>query len=85
MVDLDSAFNPSVVEEDMFEDGQPKILACLFWLDVLCIYVKREGFTGVMDRCMKCSHYFRFLRVMAEEDEKCMDEIDRMRRYKPDG
>jgi hypothetical protein len=61
-----------------------KPLSCLFVLDVLCSYVKGQR-SGVLDRCMKCSHYFRFLRVMAEEDEKVMDEIDRMRRYSPHG
>lgn len=57
-----------------------KLLSCLFLLDVLCSYVKTEKFSGVMDRCLKCRHYARFLREMAEEDEKVMDEIDTMRR-----
>jgi len=57
----------------------------MFMLDVLCSYVKSEKFVGAMDRCMKCPHYLRFLREMDEEDEKVMDEIDRMRRYEPHG
>ena len=61
-------------------DGKPKILSCFFDDAVLCSYRKTEGF-GVMDRCMKCRHYEEFLRVMDEEDEKVMDEIDRMRRW----
>ena len=65
-------------------DVKPKILSCLFLLDVLCSYRKTEGF-GVMDRCMKCRHYEEFLRVMQEEDEKVMDEVDEMRRYEPHG
>jgi len=36
---------------------------------------------GVMDRCLRCSHYKRFLREMAEEDEKVMSEIDKIRRF----
>ena len=60
-------------------DGKPKILSCLFLLDVLCSYRKTEKF-GVMDRCLKCRHYMTFLREMDEEDEKVMDEIDRIRR-----
>jgi len=64
---------------------QHQVFSCLFLLDVLCSFVKREGFTGVMNRCLKCPHYLRFLRVMAEEDEKVMDEIDRMREYEPHG
>lgn len=62
-----------------------KVLSCLFLLDILCSYVKSAKSTGVMDRCMKCSHYLRFMQEMAEEDEKVMDEIDRMRRYEPHG
>ena len=50
-----------------------KVLSCGFWNDVLCSYRKSEKF-GVMDRCLKCRHYERFLRAMAEEDEKVMDE-----------
>ena len=65
-------------------DVKPKILGCLFLLDVLCSFRKSEGF-GVMDRCMKCPHYEEFLRVMDAEDEKVMDEIDEMRRFEPDG
>ena len=64
-------------------DVKPKLLHCFFWLDVFCSYVKTEQF-GIMDRCMRCSHYLRFLRVMAEEDEKIMDEIDRMREFELD-
>ena len=63
---------------------EPKILSCLFMLGVLCSYVKSEKSVGVMDRCMKCRHYHAFLREMAEEDEKVMDEIDRMREYELD-
>lgn len=57
-----------------------KLLSCVFLPDVLCSFRKSEKFT-MMDRCLKCSHYARFLREMAEEDEKVMDEIDEMRRF----
>jgi len=57
-----------------------KPLSCLFMLDVLCSYVKSERSVGVMDRCLKCRHYARFLREMAEEDEKVMDWIDNLRK-----
>jgi hypothetical protein len=33
-----------------------------------------------MGRCFSCPHYERFLRMMDEEDEKEMDEIDRLRK-----
>lgn len=58
-----------------------KLLSCLFLLDVLCSYVKTEKFSGVMDRCLKCRHYERFMREMAEEDAKVMDEIDEIRKH----
>jgi len=55
------------------------VLSCVFFDDVLCSFRKSKKFV-VMGRCFKCSHYLRFLRVMADEDEKVMDEIDRIRR-----
>jgi len=57
-----------------------KVLSCLFLLDVLCSFRKTEKF-GVMDRCLKCSHYERFLREMDEQDEKFWDEEARIRKY----
>ena len=65
------------------EEKKPVLpLSCLFLLDVLCSFRRTEKF-GVMDRCLKCKHYLRFLRIMHEEDMKVMDEIDEMRRYEP--
>ena len=61
-----------------------KPLSCLFLLNVLCSYRRAERF-GIMDRCLKCRHYEEFLRLMADEDEKIMDEIDEWRRFKPHG
>ena len=51
-----------------------KVLSCVFFDDVLCSYRKDKRF-GVMDRCTKCRYYEQFMREMAEEDEKVMDEI----------
>ena len=65
-------------------DVKRKILSCLFLLDVLCSYRKTEGF-GVMDRCLKCPHYFRFVREMEEEEEAFFEEVDRIRRNEPHG
>ena len=61
-----------------------KIFSCLFLLDVLCSFRESERY-GVMDRCIGCCHYKEFLRIMAVEDEKVMDEIDAMRRFEPHG
>jgi len=63
----------------LVDENGSKVLSCFFWDDVLCSYRKTESF-GMMDRCLKCRHYEKFLRVMAEEDEKEMDEIDEIRR-----
>ena len=57
-----------------------KLLSCVFLPDVLCSFRVNEKL-GVMDRCLRCSHYKRFLREMAEEDEKVMSEIDKIRRF----
>ena len=57
-----------------------KELSCLFLPDVLCSFRKNENF-AVMNRCLKCPHRKRFLREMDEEDERVMDEIDKIRKY----
>ena len=64
---------------------EPKVFSCLFLLDILCSFVKSEGFTGVMDRCMRCSHYFRFLREMEEEEDEFFEEVERLRRMERRG
>lgn len=57
-----------------------KILSCMFLSDVLCSFRKSEEF-GVMNRCLKCPHYQRFLREMEEEEEEFWEEVDRFRIY----
>ena len=64
------------------ESVEKKLLSCLFLLDVLCSHVKREGLTGVMERCFKCSHYLRFMREMEEEEAEFFEEAERLRRGK---
>ena len=63
---------------------ESKVLSCLFLRDVLCSFRRTENL-GVMDRCLKCKHYFRFLHIMHEQDMKVWDEIEEMRRYDPYG
>ena len=60
----------------------PKPLSCLFKLKVLCSFRKSEKVFGIMDTCLTCKYYVEFLKEMAEEDEKVMDEIDEMRRFR---
>jgi len=57
-----------------------KVLSCVFWSDVLCSFRKSEQF-AIMERCLRCPHLARFEREMGEEDEREMDEIDKIRKY----
>ena len=57
-----------------------KLFSCFFLPDVLCSFRNNENF-AIMNRCLKCPHYKRFLREMDEEDERVMDEIDKIRKY----
>lgn len=76
MVDVDRAVNSSAPE------GKP--FSCMFLLDddIFCSFRKSERF-GLMDKCLSCPHYLSFMREMDEEDERVMDEIDRIRRGEP--
>lgn len=56
-----------------------KMLPCVFLLDVLCSFRKSEKF-AIMNRCFDCPHFKRFEREMDEEDERVMDEIDKIRK-----
>lgn len=67
----------------MAENGS-KLLPCAFWLNVLCSFRKNPKFT-VMDRCLKCSHYERFMRKMEkdeeEEDAEFLEESEHVNRF----
>jgi len=52
----------------------------MFLLDVLCSYRKGDDFRP-MKRCFTCSHYLRFLRDMAEEEDNFFDECDKIRKH----
>ena len=56
-----------------------KLLSCLLLEDVFCSFVK-YGKVGLMDRCMTCVYYKRFLDRMDSEDQRVMDDIDEIRR-----
>jgi len=58
----------------------PKELSCFFLEDVLCTFRKAYA-SGIMNRCLTCPHYRRFEKEMDEQDERVMDEIDRIRKY----
>jgi hypothetical protein len=50
-------------------DLKSKVLPCAFLTDVLCSFRKSEEF-GIMDRCLKCKHYLRFMAEMQAAEEK---------------
>lgn len=60
-----------------------KRLSCLFLDGVLCSFRKTKQ-VAIMNRCLKCPHYLRFMRDMAEEDERVMAEIDSEREFSGD-
>jgi len=63
----------------LVDENGLKCLPCVFFDDILCSY-RKDVRSGVMGRCLKCCHYRRFEREMDEEDEKIMDEIDKIQR-----
>ena len=58
-----------------------KFLPCIFLLNVSCAFRKDADDFRPMERCFSCPHYLRFLREMAEEEEKFFDECDKIRKY----
>ena len=59
---------------------EKKLLSCFFLPDVLCSWRKSEKL-GLMDRCLKCPFYFKFMREMEEQEEEFWDEVDSIRKY----
>jgi len=45
-----------------------KLLSCAFLPDVLCSFRKTEQL-AILEQCLKCEHYARFMHEMDEEDE----------------
>ena len=59
--------------------SESESLSCVFLNDVLCSF-RKDGRSGVIQRCLKCPHYRRFEREMDEEDERVMNGIDEERK-----
>ena len=57
-----------------------KPLSCVFFDDVICSFRKGERGVRIMDRCLKCRHYVRFLREMEKEEDEFFDYVERVRR-----
>jgi hypothetical protein len=64
--------------------GNPKLLPCVFFDDVMCSFRKDEK-VGVLGRCFSCRHYLRFMADMdkqeEEEDSAFLAESERMYRF----
>lgn len=60
----------------------PKLLLCIFLDNIFCSFVNREGLTGVMARCTRCSHYLRFMAELEAEEDAFWEEEERLRREK---
>jgi hypothetical protein len=56
-----------------------KRLPCLYLNKVLCPHPKREKFRPLDYRCFQCHRFKEWEKVMEEEDERIMNEIDRIR------
>lgn len=54
-----------------------KRITCVFFDDVICSF-REEGF-GIMDRCFRCDHFFRFLSEMEKEEDEFWEEVDKLR------
>ena len=64
----------------MSEAKEKKLLECVFFSDVLCVFRKSKNVT-FMHRCFWCVHYKRFEKEMEEEEEEFFEEVDKIRKY----
>jgi hypothetical protein len=68
----------------MFLADKSKVLPCLFYVDVLCSYVRNPKL-GMLDRCFACRYYLKFMSDMdkseEEEDTAFLAESERMHRF----
>ena len=55
-----------------------KRLPCFYLHNVVCPRPKREKFRPLDYRCFQCHHFKEWEKVMEEEDEQVMNEIDRI-------
>jgi len=59
----------------LFLSARRKFLSCVFSSRVSCSFRKSEKF-GIMNRCLRCPNYRKFVREMDEEDERETAEIE---------
>lgn len=53
---------------------------CAFLSNVVCSFQKYDK-PMMLDRCLTCSHYLRFMRGMEEEEEEFFAECDKIRKF----
>jgi hypothetical protein len=61
-------------------ENRSNLLPCVFLDGVLCSYRKSTRFT-VMDRCLKCRHYRRFVCEMAKEEDEFWSFVDEVQKH----
>jgi len=57
---------------------------CVFLVDRVCPHRKSEGKRkrfSIANQCFKCSLYKQFVRMVDAEDERVMDEIEKIRKH----
>jgi hypothetical protein len=59
----------NVVDDSSKSSSEVVVFSCAFWKDVKCSFRKKETF-GIMNRCLKCPEYLRFMNAMQESDAK---------------
>jgi hypothetical protein len=67
-------------KSELAEKRLMESLLCLFSDDVFCPSSKVPRWERISSVCSSCEHFGRLMRMMDEEDEKVMDEIDDIRR-----
>jgi len=61
------------------QSAKKKLLSCVFSSYVPCSFRKNEKF-GILNRCLRCPNYRKFVREMDEEDARETAEIEDIRR-----
>lgn len=54
-------------------------MPCFYLDNVVCPHPKREQFRSLDYRCFQCRSFKKWEKIMDEEDERMMNEIDMIR------
>lgn len=59
---------------------EPKRMPCLYLDNLVCPHPKREKFRSLDYRCFRCRYFKEWEKTMDDEDERVLNEIDRIRK-----